>query len=144
MRPSNILAMRRTLARCADLPPLKYMTEEFYRSTYLNKQTGLTGIFEFPEPRPRLLRLYAETNELLQHFPETSVYRQSVEGINKHRYEIVKTTDSIVEIEQKLGGGLIEEILIQAGEEFQLAQKMLEWKVWEPLEEEAPEGTWDK
>lgn len=106
-------------------------------------QTGLTGIFEFPNPRPRLLRIYAETNELLKQFPETSVYRQSVEGINKHRYEIVKTTDTVVDIEQKIGGGLIEEILIQAGEEYALAKKMLEWKAWEPLEETAPEGTWE-
>ncbi|KAK9467864.1 hypothetical protein V1512DRAFT_260249 [Lipomyces arxii] len=114
-----------------------------YRAVYVYPKTGLTGIYQFPNPRPRLLRLYYETEKLVQEFPETSVYRQAIEGICKHRAQIVKDNEEIDAIEQKLGGGLIEEILIQAGEEYKLASQMLEWKVWEKLEEEAPEGTWD-
>ncbi|KAK9338462.1 hypothetical protein LIPSTDRAFT_111403 [Lipomyces starkeyi NRRL Y-11557] len=106
-------------------------------------KTGLTGIYEFPNPRPRLLRLYQETERLLKEFPEDSVYRKSVEGICKFRSQVVKEITDVEEIEQKVGGGLIEELLIQAGEEYRLAEHLLKWKAWEKLEEEPPEGTWD-
>ncbi|KAK9237373.1 ETC complex I subunit conserved region-domain-containing protein [Lipomyces kononenkoae] len=114
-----------------------------YRSGSENANTGLTGIYEFPNPRPRLLRLYQETERLLKEFPEDSVYRKSVEGVCKFRSQVVKDVTDVEEIEQKIGGGLIEELLIQAGEEYRLAEHLLKWKAWEKLEEEPPEGVWD-
>ncbi|KAK9356672.1 ETC complex I subunit conserved region-domain-containing protein [Lipomyces doorenjongii] len=114
-----------------------------YRAGPESAKTGLTGIYEFPNPRPRLLRLYTETERLLKEFPEDSVYRKSVEGICKFRSQVVKEITDVEEIEQKIGGGLIEELLIQAGEEYRLAEHLLKWKAWEKLEEEPPEGTWD-
>ncbi|KAJ8098768.1 ETC complex I subunit conserved region-domain-containing protein [Lipomyces tetrasporus] len=114
-----------------------------YRAGPENAKTGLTGIYEFPNPRPRLLRLYQETERLLKEFPEDSVYRKSVEGICKLRSQVIKDNTEVEEIEQKIGGGLIEELLIQAGEEYRLAEHLLKWKAWEKLEEEPPSGVWD-
>ncbi|KAK9448176.1 ETC complex I subunit conserved region-domain-containing protein [Limtongia smithiae] len=137
MRASRVLSMRPTTVRLAGRLQIPYRTDA------TQKSTGLTGIYEFPNPRPRLLRLYYETDRLLQEFPESSVYRKSVEGINKHRAAIVEANTEVFDIEQKIGGGLIEEILIQAGEEYILAQKLLQWKAWEKLEDEPPVGVWE-
>jgi NADH dehydrogenase (ubiquinone) 1 alpha subcomplex subunit 5 len=41
-----------------------------------------------------------------------------------------------------LGAGLIEEVIQVAEGEHALVDTMVESKVWEPLEEPAPEGQW--
>lgn len=45
-------------------------------------------------------------------------------------------------IENRIGGGLIEEILIQANQELDLVKKMAEWKPWEELEEKPLDDQW--
>ncbi|KKY19206.1 putative nadh-ubiquinone oxidoreductase 299 kda [Phaeomoniella chlamydospora] len=50
--------------------------------------------------------------------------------------------DQISEIESKIGAGLIEEVIQVAEGELELVDEMLKSKVWEPLEEKAPEGQW--
>ncbi|KAF3767861.1 hypothetical protein M406DRAFT_328916 [Cryphonectria parasitica EP155] len=52
--------------------------------------TGLTGLRTNPSPRATLLYLYASTLEKLQAVPESSVYRQSVEAVTKHRMGLVE------------------------------------------------------
>lgn len=49
----------------------------------------------------------------------------------------------IVEIENRIGGGLIEEVIQVAEGELKLADTMVESKVWEELEERAPQGQWE-
>jgi len=49
----------------------------------------------------------------------------------------------ISEIEDKIGAGLIEEIIQVAQGELRLVETMKEAKVWEELEEKAPEGQWE-
>ncbi|KAK9460314.1 uncharacterized protein V1516DRAFT_676301 [Lipomyces oligophaga] len=139
MRFSQVLRMRPSMRTLVYQP-----IEINYRSTYSNNPTGLTGISHAPDAKDTLLRLYYETEQLLKEFPESSVYRQSVEGIIKSRKSIIAASpDDIPQIEKKINGGLIEEILIQAGEEYRLAQSLLKWKVWEDLEEKPPTGIWE-
>ncbi|KAK9472337.1 ETC complex I subunit conserved region-domain-containing protein [Dipodascopsis tothii] len=104
--------------------------------------TGLTGIFTHPAPLPALMSVYSQTLVELGKFPADSVYRQSVENLTRHRMAIVEKGGVNEVIEKQIGAGLIEEILIQAGEELSLTRKMLEWKPWEPLEEQPPETVW--
>ncbi|KAI1096035.1 ETC complex I subunit conserved region-domain-containing protein [Rostrohypoxylon terebratum] len=52
------------------------------------------------------------------------------------------TADQIVEIENKLGSGLIEEVIKLAENECKLVDIMYENKVWEDLEEKPAEGQW--
>ncbi|CAI6337109.1 unnamed protein product [Periconia digitata] len=52
------------------------------------------------------------------------------------------TEEAISEIENKIGAGLIEEVIAVAEHELQLVDEMVKSKVWEPLEEQAPEGQW--
>ncbi|KAI9718663.1 MAG: hypothetical protein M1828_006598 [Chrysothrix sp. TS-e1954] len=55
-------------------------------------RTGLTGLLSHPYPRPHLLSVYNDTLDKLAKFPETSVYRQSVEALTKHRRNLVQST----------------------------------------------------
>lgn len=50
--------------------------------------------------------------------------------------------DQIEAIEQKIGAGLIEEVVQVAEGELALIDEMLRHKVWEELEEKAPPGQW--
>lgn len=54
--------------------------------------TGLTGLWTHRAPRSTLLYLYDKTLDRLQSFPESSLYRQSVEAVTKHRRDLVKQT----------------------------------------------------
>ncbi|KAF1980220.1 hypothetical protein BU23DRAFT_548405 [Bimuria novae-zelandiae CBS 107.79] len=52
------------------------------------------------------------------------------------------TVEAISELESRLGAGLIEEVIQVAEGEHKLVGEMIKHKVWEPLEEQAPEGQW--
>lgn len=54
--------------------------------------TGLTGLLTSASARSSLLYLYASTLERLQPIPETSLYRQSVEAVTRHRLALVEAT----------------------------------------------------
>ncbi|KAG5365537.1 putative NADH dehydrogenase [ubiquinone] 1 alpha subcomplex subunit 5 [Yarrowia sp. C11] len=104
---------------------------------------GLTGIYQHPNPRPALIALYDATlKELQDKHPKDSVYRQSIENLTSHRKQIVEDNEVSEVIEAKIGAGLIEEVVIQAHEELELAKKMSEWKPWEELEEKPLEDQW--
>lgn len=104
--------------------------------------TGITGLYQHPNPRPALIAVYNATLKELESIPATSVYRQSVENITKARKKIVEESEVTEVIENKIGAGLIEEVLIQASEEFNLIKKMAEWKPWEELEEKPLDDQW--
>ncbi|KAL8698167.1 MAG: hypothetical protein Q9201_006724 [Fulgogasparrea decipioides] len=61
------------------------------------------------------------------------------EGTSCTAYE---ENDWIAEIEDKLGGGLIEEVILVAEGEHKLVDTMLESRSWEELEEKPPNGQW--
>lgn len=54
--------------------------------------TGLTGLWTHATPRSTLLSIYKTTLAKLQRFPESSLYRQSVESLTKHRLALVEKT----------------------------------------------------
>ena len=58
------------------------------------------------------------------------------------RAALVKNEPNIQELEKKINCGQIEEVIIQATNELHLTRKILEWKAWEPLENEAPKNQW--
>jgi len=106
--------------------------------------TGLTNVFEHPDPKGSLLSVYDHTLALIKDkFPATSVYRTGVENLTKARREIVEKAQTKEEVEQAVGSGLIEEILFQAADEFRLAELLAEHKVWEDLEEVPVPGQWE-
>ncbi|KAI1420991.1 ETC complex I subunit conserved region-domain-containing protein [Xylaria sp. FL1777] len=238
--------MRRTLRLLANVKPARYLEA--------GNPTGLTGLYTHSSPRSSLLFLYSTTLEKLQKFPESSLYRKSIEAQTKHRMAIVEaaeppgykewaqrarkviednpeefsiatsakidgasavtvvsggstfvhrtdpqpedmryeewdgeldegegneglrgaeerehpsldavfdrkaletpnkiqwepepqmTADQVEEIENKIGAGLIEEVVQMAESELKLIDIMYEAKVWESLEEKPPAGQWE-
>lgn len=96
--------------------------------------TGLTGLPVHSSPFPALLHTYTSTLSVLSQMPPSAVYRQSVESIIRDRVAAIEELGgtgeekSIEAVEEKIGLGCIEEVLIMAMGELKLAQKMLEWK----------------
>ncbi|KAH6899057.1 ETC complex I subunit conserved region-domain-containing protein [Thelonectria olida] len=64
----------------------------FARYLEAGQPTGLTGLWTHSTPRSTLLFLYGTTLSRLQAIPETSMYRQSVEAVTKHRMALVEQT----------------------------------------------------
>lgn len=73
-------------------PAHRLLASAVTKSGYLNPlaPTGLAGILTHPAPRPALIFTYKATLEKLSKLPESSVYRQSVEALTKHRLAIVE------------------------------------------------------
>ncbi|KAF1946833.1 hypothetical protein EJ02DRAFT_366281 [Clathrospora elynae] len=98
--------------------------------------------------------------ETLQSFPEgirtekeRSPYVQKMKGDGKYTperaFSDIKfdpepqyTAEAISDLESRIGAGLIEEVIQVAEGEHKLVDAMIQAKVWEPLEEPAPEGQW--
>ncbi|KAI3400700.1 hypothetical protein diail_2412 [Diaporthe ilicicola] len=75
--------MRGTLRLLASVKPVRFLEP--------GVPTGLTGLRTNPSPRSTLLFLYSSTLERIKAVPETSVYRQSVEAVTKHRLSLVQS-----------------------------------------------------
>jgi len=92
--------------------------------------TGIAGLYQHPNPRPALVALYNHTLKVLEtKYPKDSIYKQSVEALTKNRLKIVEENEIVENIENKIGGGLIEELVIQANDELTLANELAELKV---------------
>ncbi|KAF3906700.1 hypothetical protein ABW20_dc0110537 [Dactylellina cionopaga] len=52
------------------------------------------------------------------------------------------SAEQVQAIEQQIGSGLIEEVIVQAWDEYQLVDIIAKSKPWEPLMEEPVEGQW--
>jgi NADH dehydrogenase (ubiquinone) 1 alpha subcomplex subunit 5 len=101
----------------------------------LKTSTGILGIAVHPDPLPALSKTYKETLQILKTLPDSAAYRKSTESIVASRLKIVEDAlsggagDAAVEkVEQALGEGQIEQILMVAEDEHLLAQQMVEWK----------------
>ncbi|KAF8332351.1 ETC complex I subunit conserved region-domain-containing protein [Cantharellus anzutake] len=107
--------------------------------------TGIVGLEVHPNPVPTLAQTYRSTLALVRRgIPETAVYRQSVEASTEHKLSIVEAAKGDVSrVEKEIGQGQIEELIVAAEKELSLAEKMIEWKPWEPLEEKPVPGQWE-
>ncbi|KAK3581287.1 hypothetical protein CHS0354_033020 [Potamilus streckersoni] len=104
--------------------------------------TGLTGLKVINEPHEMLKVLYEKILIALDKIPATAAYRVNTEQIVRNRMQHVLTERNVQVLEQKIDGGQIEEVILQAKRELALARKMIEWKPWEPLVAQAPKNQW--
>ncbi|XP_050310562.1 NADH dehydrogenase [ubiquinone] 1 alpha subcomplex subunit 5 [Anthonomus grandis grandis] len=108
----------------------------------LKKTTGLTGLAVSTNPHHTLGVLYGKILRTLQKMPESAAYRRHTEAVIQERTEILRATPCVEEAEKKINCGQLEEVIVQAENELQLARKMLTWKPWEPLVKAAPAEQW--
>jgi NADH dehydrogenase (ubiquinone) 1 alpha subcomplex subunit 5 len=99
-------------------------------STY-KKYSDVVGIVPDVEAPQKLIAVYQETLKACEQLPSDYLYRKNVEQMTKHRLQIVSETSSISEMEEKIGLGEIEEVLIFAHDELNLLNNVREWKAWE-------------
>ncbi|TRY58904.1 hypothetical protein DNTS_003113 [Danionella cerebrum] len=108
----------------------------------LKRTTGLTGLAVCATPHERLDLVYSKILRCLQKIPQEAAYRKYTEQLINERLNFVKTEPRIDKLEQKINCGQIEEVIEQAVAELSLSRKMVMWKPWEPLIEEAPAKQW--
>ncbi|KAI8902768.1 ETC complex I subunit conserved region-domain-containing protein [Globomyces pollinis-pini] len=114
-----------------------------YATGSYKKTTGIVGIPVHLNARPELISLYQRINHNIQRIPATSAYRKGTEALVKERLDIVEKTESIEEIEQKIGLGQIEELLLAAEDEIKLIDVIAADESWKPLEETPIPGQWE-
>lgn len=90
--PLTINARSTTQLLPIDLANMRPTVRVFARYLEAGTPTGLTGLWTHSTPRSTLLYLYGSTLNKLQALPETSMYRQSVEAVTKHRMALVEQT----------------------------------------------------
>ncbi|XP_061496148.1 NADH dehydrogenase [ubiquinone] 1 alpha subcomplex subunit 5 [Rhineura floridana] len=108
----------------------------------LKKTTGLVGLAVCETPHERLKILYAKILAALDNIPRDASYRKYTENIVNERLDMVKTEPDVQKLENKINGGQIEEVILQAERELTLARKIVQWRPWEPLVEEPPANQW--
>ena len=105
------------------------LTRPLYQA--LKSTTNITGLAVHPDPLPELKNIYQTPLKALESLPPTSVYRQGVESLTKHKLKIVETAGAdVATAEKQLNEGQIEESIDIASDELKLASKMLEWKAY--------------
>jgi len=110
--------------------------------TIAKKATGLTGMTVAVNPHHTLGVLYGKLTRALAKMPQDAAYRKYTEQIVNERSALLNSERDIAKLEQKIGCGQIEEVIVQAENELLLARRMLEWKPWEPLVQEPPPNQW--
>ncbi|XP_068982020.1 NADH dehydrogenase [ubiquinone] 1 alpha subcomplex subunit 5 [Bombus flavifrons] len=111
-------------------------------SGVLKKSTNLTGLAVSVNPRVELRTLYDRILRLVSQMPEDYIYRKSMESLVKERTDIISQNERVSDIEEKIKQGQIEELIIHAKNELNLAQDMFQYKPWESLMEKAPLHQW--
>lgn len=101
------------------------------------------GLPVHANPRPEYLTQLKKLIHVVERLPETSFYRQSTLALAKQRMSVVESTEEVSEIEQKIAGGQMEELMVQVADEIKLARSMAEWKSWEGAVEQPPAGQWE-
>ncbi|XP_059567670.1 NADH dehydrogenase [ubiquinone] 1 alpha subcomplex subunit 5 isoform X1 [Myotis daubentonii] len=111
-------------------------------ASLLKKSTGLVGLAVCETPHERLRILYTKILDVLEQIPKNAAYRKYTEEITNERLGMVKAEPDVKKLEDRLQGGQIEEVILQAESELSLARKMIQWKPWEPLVDEPPANQW--
>ncbi|XP_076637517.1 NADH dehydrogenase (ubiquinone) subunit ND-13B [Colletes latitarsis] len=111
-------------------------------ATVLKKTTGLTGIAVSKNPKCELDKLYRRILKVLSTLPQESAYKRNTEKLIRDKWDIVEQNNDVTAIEEKIGCGQLEEVIIQAQNELTLAEQMSKFRPWERLMEEPPKHQW--
>ncbi|KAA8493514.1 putative NADH dehydrogenase ubiquinone 1 alpha subcomplex subunit 5 [Porphyridium purpureum] len=84
-----------------------------------------------PQIRQTLTELYRQTLKMLEDIPASAAYRINAEKTINYRLKLVQETEDVMELENKLGFGHIEGVVVQAQNEIDLIPTLIEQKPWE-------------
>ena len=99
----------------------------------LKQATGMSLIDVEPFPRLKLMKLYYMTLEELKDCPDIWKYKFLVAELTKFRMKVVDDNMNVRAIEEKIGAGMAEELILQAHNELRLIRLCKQTKVWEQL-----------
>ncbi|KAK7571778.1 hypothetical protein V9T40_014250 [Parthenolecanium corni] len=111
-------------------------------ASVLKKTTGLTGLKVVNNPEHRLQIVYGKVLRALQKIPPHAAYRKYTEELVNTRLQIVKESKTIEEIESKINGGQVEELIRQGELEVVVARRFSLFKPWEELTAHPPKNQW--
>mmetsp|Transcript_7702 Transcript_7702/g.23313 ORF Transcript_7702/g.23313 Transcript_7702/m.23313 type:complete len:121 (-) Transcript_7702:1023-1385(-) len=89
-----------------------------------------TGFAKEEGTREKLIELYKATLEELKTLPEKSAYKRNVEKVTAYRLKVVESKDGDEQVEDKIGSGKLEELMLQANEESSLMADMKKEEPW--------------
>jgi len=101
------------------------------RGLAIRRRTGIVGLEANDSAREDLIEAYGKILADVQAIPATAEYRKTVEATTNYRLAIVSGTDNWDEIEVKMGGQQVEQLLSVANSELELIPNYAEWKLWE-------------
>ena len=92
-----------------------------------------------PFPRLKLMKLYYLCLEEAKHLPDIYGYKALSIELTKFRMKIVDENEGTREIEEKIGFGMVEELILAAHNELRLLRIMREWAPWDLLYNDDPD-----
>lgn len=131
----SFLLRKTSISRLSNLKSLQFKNFlNFSTSTKIS--TGLTGLEADPSARATLLNLYGtlKTKLTTNHdIPEDYAYKKTLLSLINHRTKLLENESlTDFDLENEIGEGQLEELVEQAQEELELANKIInEWKPWE-------------
>ena len=109
----------------------------FDHSKYMQRQgplkqtTGVGFLDVEPFPRLKLMKLYYLALEEAKHLPDIYGYKTLSIELTKFRMKIVDENENTRDIEEKIGFGMVEELILAAHNELRLLRIMREWAPWD-------------
>uniref|UniRef100_A0A7S2Z7E0 NADH dehydrogenase [ubiquinone] 1 alpha subcomplex subunit 5 n=1 Tax=Chloropicon laureae TaxID=464258 RepID=A0A7S2Z7E0_9CHLO len=92
--------------------------------------TGIVGVEVDPQAPETLRKMLKQILREVKVIPENAQYRVSVEVMANERLEVVSKDIPPEQMEEEIGAGQLEELILQAKDELSLIPKMAEWKPW--------------
>ena len=84
-----------------------------------------------PFPRMKLMKLYYLILQEISTLPDEYGYKRLVREMTRYRMKVVDENECIRTIEEKIGYGIVEELIQQAHNELKLMRIMQKWRPWE-------------
>ena len=97
----------------------------------LKISTGQAFMDVEPFPRMKLMKLYYLILQELSDLPDEYGYKYYSRELTRFRMKVVDENESIRAIEEKIAGGIVEELIMAAHNELKLLRIMAKWRPWE-------------
>ena len=109
----------------------------------LKLSTGIAFLDVEPFPRMKLMKLYYLALQEINELPDEYNYKILSREMTRYRMKVVDENESIRAIEEQIGYGMIEELIMAAHNEVKLLRLMKNWQPWDFLFDDVEEDRRD-